>query len=580
VRNLLAFGMCVYFTGKRRCFKLFMACYNGVSIFGMRVVCWGGMDMKQIRPFAIVLFILLWLAACVRENEGVVETAVAPTPSATMQPTVTGTAVSTTSPATLQPTLIGTPVPMSVATETAVVTAFMTPVSLFGFEPEADGSPYPTIPISDTNPSNYQLTEPNSTILFQILVLTMLETCNRNTERYYLRDYAVGDLFRMFKFEYDNLTEDELKNTIWLIQNTDSCLGEGFSYYVPAIIPKALQVGVVQFLNQNQIKFEPLDQTLPEFDFRAIPIDFDQQYTEWLVEATFIRYDLRIFVPIYEDDFGTYHLIPNDLTPQQMRNLFSRELKHNIDLTGDGVDEIIVVTRIDGSTAGGYPGFIEIFSWNDGFIQTLNILWIGDERSFSAAFDTEYTIADFNNDLVPDIEVINPHYDFDFPECNWVERHLYSWQGTEVTSTIEFLEEPNKSECASSDIEYAGSSLLIDSNFLVDSFVFDDSLGYVYDETDENLSRFVSNNAHIMQQQILSGYDLPYLQDVLQRTLDRMRAEESFFQPSHFLYLLGLNYELSGDAETAVSTYFDLIQQFPTSPWSWLAWARLEPVNP
>lgn len=30
--------------------------------------------------------------------------------------------------------------------------------------------------------------------------------------------------------------------------------------------------------------------------------------------------------------------------------------------------------------------------------------------------------------------------------------------------------------------------------------------------------------------------------------------------------------------ETAVPTYLDLIQRYPTSPWSWLAWARLEPV--
>ena len=31
--------------------------------------------------------------------------------------------------------------------------------------------------------------------------------------------------------------------------------------------------------------------------------------------------------------------------------------------------------------------------------------------------------------------------------------------------------------------------------------------------------------------------------------------------------------------ETAVSHYTNLIQQAPNSPWSWLAWARLEPVD-
>ena len=47
----------------------------------------------------------------------------------------------------------------------------------------------------------------------------------------------------------------------------------------------------------------------------------------------------------------------------------------------------------------------------------------------------------------------------------------------------------------------------------------------------------------------------------------------------HLTYLLGYHYELSGEEEEAVNTYLDLIQQAPSSPWSWLAWARLEPVE-
>ena len=46
----------------------------------------------------------------------------------------------------------------------------------------------------------------------------------------------------------------------------------------------------------------------------------------------------------------------------------------------------------------------------------------------------------------------------------------------------------------------------------------------------------------------------------------------------HLTYLLGYHYELSGDDETAVTTYLSLIRQAPNSPWSWLAWARLEPA--
>lgn len=41
-------------------------------------------------------------------------------------------------------------------------------------------------------------------------------------------------------------------------------------------------------------------------------------------------------------------------------------------------------------------------------------------------------------------------------------------------------------------------------------------------------------------------------------------------------YLLGLNYELMEAEERAIATYLDLIEQAPNSPWSWLAWARLD----
>ena len=37
--------------------------------------------------------------------------------------------------------------------------------------------------------------------------------------------------------------------------------------------------------------------------------------------------------------------------------------------------------------------------------------------------------------------------------------------------------------------------------------------------------------------------------------------------------------ETIGGVETAVSTYLTLIQQAPNSPWSWLAWARLAPIE-
>lgn len=531
--------------------------------------------MKWGWVFVGAFLVLGLLVACAEGEEVVVNTAV-PTPPPTIEPTATETAVPVN-------VVEETVVPTNTVTQTPTLepTITTTPERFVRFETGPDGQPYPAVSITDVDVANYQLTKPDAAILFQVLLLTMQETCNYDRDHQFLIDYAGQDLFRMLAYEAGKFTDEEWENAIWLIQDTENCLGEGYSFFVPEIVPQALQIGMVNFLNQNKIEFDPIVQIWSEVNFRAISIDYDPEFSEWLVEAIFIRYDLRVFVPIYEDDFGTYHLIPNDFSPQLIRSLFGRELKTSIDLTGDGANEIIVVTRIDGSTAVGHPGFIEIFSWNEGVINKLGTLWIGDERSFSAAFDTEYTIADFNNDSVPDIEVVKPHYNFDFPDCNWLERHLYSWQGAEVNSTIEFLEEPNRSECSSSDIDYAGSSLLIDSTFLVDTYDYDvssDYVDYVLDESDEELNTLVYYQAPIVQRQILTERDLGFLQGVLERTLDRMDAEESYYQPSHLLYLLGLNYELSGDEENAVSIYLELIQQYPTSPWSWLAWARLEPV--
>ncbi len=533
--------------------------------------------MKRF-AFLLLVGLLVLLVACAEGQEVAVESTAVPTSPPTIEPTATETAVPVTATVveeTAVPTHTVTP------TFTLMPTITPTPERFVRFETGPEGEPYPAVPFTDVDPANYQITKPDVAILFQILLLTMQETCNYGRDYQHLAEYAYtnGDLFRMLAYEADKFTDEEWENAIWLIQDAENCLGEGFSLFVPEIIPQALQVGMVEFLNQNEIKFDPMVQTMPEVNFRAIPIDYDPKFSEWLVEAIFIRYDLRILVPIFEDDFGVYHLIPNDFTPQLIRSLFSRELKTNIDLTGDSVDEIIVVTRIDGSTAVGYPGYIEIFSWSGSTLSVLEILWIGDERSANSAFSTEYTIADFNNDSVSDIEVIKPHYDHDFPNCDWIERHLYSWQDSEVNSTIEFLEEPNRSECESPYLQYAGLPLFIDSTLLVDNFVFAVSSGYVVNETGENMGGLVDSQAPIIQRHILSKNDLAYLQAVIQRFLDRMALEESFHQPSHLLYLLGLDYELNSEEETAVLTYLDLIQHYPTSPWSWLAWARLEPVE-
>jgi hypothetical protein len=83
-----------------------------------------------------------------------------------------------------------------------------------------------------------------------------------------------------------------------------------------------------------------------------------------------------------------------------------------------------------------------------------------------------------------------------------------------------------------------------------------------------------------LQKAVLNQND-PTIPEKITQLLNYLPADDPEAQPTieHLTYLLGYFYELGGEDESAVSTYLDLIQRYPTSPWSWLAWARLEPVE-
>lgn len=88
----------------------------------------------------------------------------------------------------------------------------------------------------------------------------------------------------------------------------------------------------------------------------------------------------------------------------------------------------------------------------------------------------------------------------------------------------------------------------------------------------KQLGRLITLNTAVSQQ---TDPDIP---NQITQLLNYLPTDDPEAEPfrEHLTYLLGYHYELSGDAETAVATYLDLIQQAPSSPWSWLAWARLE----
>ncbi len=86
--------------------------------------------------------------------------------------------------------------------------------------------------------------------------------------------------------------------------------------------------------------------------------------------------------------------------------------------------------------------------------------------------------------------------------------------------------------------------------------------------------------AQELQTAVLTQTD-PDISTKITDLLNYLPSDDPEAQPyrEHLTYLLGYHYELSGKEEEAVAIYLDLIQQHPSSPWSWLAWARLEPVE-
>lgn len=84
-----------------------------------------------------------------------------------------------------------------------------------------------------------------------------------------------------------------------------------------------------------------------------------------------------------------------------------------------------------------------------------------------------------------------------------------------------------------------------------------------------------------LNEQVLTAEQPFTLPTELTTLINALPATNPDAQPviQHLTYLLGYYYELRGEAATAVTTYLTLIHQYPTSPWAWLAWARLEPAN-
>jgi len=95
-----------------------------------------------------------------------------------------------------------------------------------------------------------------------------------------------------------------------------------------------------------------------------------------------------------------------------------------------------------------------------------------------------------------------------------------------------------------------------------------------------NESEDIGDYIRTLTDDVLTQSD-PALPTKITDLLAYLPTDDPEVQPyrEHLTYLLGYYYELSGNVDQAVTSYLDLIQQAPSSPWSWLAWARLAPVE-
>jgi hypothetical protein len=91
---------------------------------------------------------------------------------------------------------------------------------------------------------------------------------------------------------------------------------------------------------------------------------------------------------------------------------------------------------------------------------------------------------------------------------------------------------------------------------------------------------YISSYVSQLQTAVLTQTD-PDIPNKIMDLLNYLPSNDPDTQPyrEHLTYLLGYYYELSEEEGTAVTIYISLIHQAPTSPWAWLAWARLEPAN-
>jgi hypothetical protein len=369
------------------------------------------------------------------------------------------------------------------------------------------------------------------------------------------------------------LTNDpgQIAQYFHFVDSYSEALGNDFKRYYPQEIPGAAVFlfphpsflgnpshlfgrGVIDFLNTYGHSLEISKEqeiiiTTDPFWYRgtiilkSVPMQLDSDLDiELLIYAyTDAPPNIGAFIPVNVTKQNSLQIIPNDLDALYELGCWQFDITH--DLSRDRQNDILFYCDLP------RPGFSLssqiVFSWNEDGVfrigETETIFWRGKQKPY------EIEVTDIDSDGFEEIVwFINCEEGSVLP-CEIA--NTFSWEGASLDDEEPTLVSGIPSNCEQFDNSFrVGGALNLCISQLSNSILTQPDPDIATKITD--LLVYLPNDDPEAQ---------PYIE--------------------HLTYLLGYYYELSGDAANAVSTYLSLIQQAPTSPWSWLAWARLEPVE-
>lgn len=180
-------------------------------------------------------------------------------------------------------------------------------------------------------------------------------------------------------------------------------------------------------------------------------------------------------------------------------------------------------------------------------------------------------------ELIPPVNDFQAQIVQETPDGNSVllvqaTQNIWSWScwGDRQTDIFTVGLSEGAYELADHTVACADDSLPLHSDKLISRF-YESPLDFL----------FIQQINQLQEMMLAGERPSPDLQNELGVLINRLPADTTSRQMMHnrLLFLSGLTYELDGKENNAVSTYLSLIQQSPSSPWAWLAWARLEPLE-